>query len=922
MQNSTDIGTPEQSPLSTIQRALKLLQALAQVFEIRVLGIPQNRGKPATAAGWFDNIEAACQALRKYVVQKAAGIYVTLNPVNPALLARTNNQFRDYCETTTGDKDIVRRVWLFLDFDPERADGISSSNDELAAALVIAARCRDWLRDQFNWPDPIEAMSGNGVHLVYRIDLPNDEAAKLLVQRILKGIAAVVKDWQTESEIQIKLDPVNFNASRIAKLWGSVARKGADTADRPHRQSDILRVPDQIEIIPVEKLEAVAALDLVTKPKGSNSAQPPPSPASNPDVVERARRYLAKLPPAVSGQAGHKQAFRTACVLMKDFALSLEDALPVFREWNQTCEPPWSDREILHKLEDAAKSPGPFGKLLQNAHPERRSATGKAKVEDKPTDPVAKPVEAEFLPFPIQCLPDPVRTFVVETANSMHCDPCFIILPLLAALAAAVGNSRRIRLKNTWTEPCILWTVIVGESGTMKSPALEAALAFIRHLQANAYVQFKKDLEQFDRDSLEHEAELESWKRSRKDGDGGPQPEKPVMPVCVRYHCSDTTVEALADILEGQPRGMLMTRDEFSGWLSSFDNYKSSKGGDVAQWLSMHRASELTVDRKTGRRLTYIPRAAVSMTGGIQPATMASALTGRYRPKKGEVQITSAREHFDNGLAARLLFAMPPRKAKSWTEQDVSLQIREIMQRLFNDLISLEMNTDENGTPCPVDLQFDPKAHKQWIRFYNEHAQEQVELTGDMAAAWSKLEGYAARFALLFHLIRYAANDPTLKDGNQIDERSLAAAIEVSRWFGEETSRIYATIGARSETDQQRERRELIRIIKSAGGRITSRELMRHCRRYRDRVNDADTALQTLVDAGLGVIQSRLTTRRGGRPTMEFVLTDLPAEAADTVVPDIDQGEVSSPSPDEADVPPKPSSSSDQDVDLDGLNLP
>ena len=838
--------------------------------------------------------------------------------MNPALLARTDNQIREYCAQTTSDKDIVRRVWLFLDFDPERADGISSSQDELDAALVVANCCRDWLRGRFHWPAPVEAMSGNGIHHVYRIDLPNDEAAKLLVQCVLQGIAAVVHETQTGKAIQIKLDPVVFNAARILKLWGTVARKGADTADRPHRQSDILSIPERIEIVTIEKLQQVAALAPAAKSTTPSADREPAANSSGPQLLDRVRKYVAKLPAAIAGQVGHNAAFRTACVLVKGFGLSIEDARPILQEWNQTCQPPWSDQELEHKLESASKQPGPVGKLLEdNRSPraDRRAANRQSNSEVEPTKQEVKPTEVEFIPFPLHCLPEPIRTFVIETADSMRCDPCFIILALIAATAAAVGNSRRIRLKNRWTEPCVFWLVVIAESGTMKSPGLDAALSFLRKLQSKAYADYEQATEQYERDLLKFEADLASYKKPSANRAGEP-PEPPPKPICLRFICEDSTVEALAAVLDEQPRGVVMIRDELSGWLNSFDAYKACKGSDVAHWLSMHRAGSMTVDRKSGKRITHIPHAGVSIAGGIQPTTMATALAGRYRPNKddAEVQLTQPREHFDNGLAARLLLAMPPRIPKSWTDKDVSPEICERMQTLFADLVSLEMGTDENGKPCPVDLQFTLKARKLWVKFYDEHALEQVQLNGDMAAAWSKLEGYAARFALLIHLVRYAANDPTLKHSDQIDEDSLVAAIEISRWFGDEASRIYSTIGARTETHEQRERRLLIRTIKSIGGGITPRELMRHCRRYRNSVADAEAALESLVRDNVGFWQNRATTGKGGRPTLEFVLCE-PDQ-----IPSGDQ-EVTSPSPPADESIPDPIENDDPDLDLKGLDL-
>jgi putative DNA primase/helicase len=62
-----------------------------------------------------------------------------------------------------------------------------------------------------------------------------------------------------------------------------------------------------------------------------------------------------KIPGAKSGENGHNATYHVACILVRDFRLQIEEALPIFQEWNATCEPPWSEKELRHKLEDAAK---------------------------------------------------------------------------------------------------------------------------------------------------------------------------------------------------------------------------------------------------------------------------------------------------------------------------------------------------------------------------------------------------------------------------------------------------------------------------------------------------------------------------------------------------------------------------------------
>jgi len=73
-------------------------------------------------------------------------------------------------------------------------------------------------------------------------------------------------------------------------------------------------------------------------------------------VIERARRYIAKCPPAISGQGGHDATFHVAACLVHGFALGEPDALALLTEWNRVCVPPWSERELRHKIESAGQA--------------------------------------------------------------------------------------------------------------------------------------------------------------------------------------------------------------------------------------------------------------------------------------------------------------------------------------------------------------------------------------------------------------------------------------------------------------------------------------------------------------------------------------------------------------------------------------
>src|SRR5262249_7854397 len=147
---------------------------------------------PFTVAGYFDSDHL--EDLTAVVLQwtrSAEGVYVTINPPVPALLARCANRVRKQPKVTTGDAEINRRTGLVLDLDPCRPAKISATDEEKAAALERADAVLEFLTAR-GWPEPIRTDSGNGYHLRYRIDLPADDGG--LVRRVLEALAARFDD--------------------------------------------------------------------------------------------------------------------------------------------------------------------------------------------------------------------------------------------------------------------------------------------------------------------------------------------------------------------------------------------------------------------------------------------------------------------------------------------------------------------------------------------------------------------------------------------------------------------------------------------------------------------------------------------------------------------------------------------------------
>jgi hypothetical protein len=329
----------------------------------------------------------------------------------------------------------------------------------------------------------------------------------------------------------------------------------------------------------------------------------------------------------------------------------------------------------------------------------------------------------------------------------------------------------------------------------LKSPAWEKPIDHLHRLQ-------RKFLKDHAAKTTIYQDEIAEYKAAKKRfRDGGPDPgEPPEKPLQRRLVCSDTTIEKLVEILEDNPRGLLMADDELNRWFGSFCRYKGKGGGtDMPHWLSMHRAGSIVYDRKSGdRRTINVLRAAVSITGGIQPEILGRVLTTEFQ---------------EAGLAARFLVAMPTRRPKRWSEVEIDPTVDSSYRLLIERLLDLNFDPSEDDkTPYPIPMA--ETAKKIWIDYYNSWADEQAAVHDPLAAAFSKLEAYTARLALLHHVVTHAARNES--DLRPIEKNSIEAGIALSSWFAGEARRLYDML---AESNEDREARQLFEFIQGRGAK-------------------------------------------------------------------------------------------------------
>jgi len=249
-----------------VQEIIKGIQALFPNDSVIELRVP---GKP-TIVGWFRDRQKLAAAIAD-MSGKYTSVYYTLNP--PAPLLYDDSLFKDKAlanVNATRDDQIISRDWLLIDCDPIRVDPaglplkdqkVSSTEGEKAEALSILGTVYKYL-ESLGWPAPTSADSGNGYHLLYSLGgMESTEELTAIVKAVLQNLAT---KFNTD---RVKIDTTVYNPSRITKAYGSLACKGPNTPDRPHRKSQLRKIAAVVPVI-IEQLKLLADIETAPKKQG------------------------------------------------------------------------------------------------------------------------------------------------------------------------------------------------------------------------------------------------------------------------------------------------------------------------------------------------------------------------------------------------------------------------------------------------------------------------------------------------------------------------------------------------------------------------------------------------------------------------------------------------------------------------------
>jgi hypothetical protein len=374
-------------------------------------------------------------------------------------------------------------------------------------------------------------------------------------------------------------------------------------------------------------------------------------------------------------------------------------------------------------------------------------------------------------PFTDDLLPPAGAQLVREMAEEASVPPDYVAGSLLSFISAALGNARWASPLPSWAEPPHLWVAAIGAPSTGKTPSMRAVVNSAASLEADEDPAFEEAVRIHARDASRAKAAHDAWQDDIRAAvkNMAPAPDMPrdamtpAPPVRPRLKVADSTVQELGAILAGNPKGLMLIRDELAGLLGSMDQF-GGNGSDRAFYLEAWNGGSYTVDRRKFNGVPIrVPHVSLSILGGIQPDKLREALAGA-----------------DDGLAARFIFMWPnpaPFRVLSKLSSQEEAASRARAARLTTAgrrLRGLRMALNEGGEPAPVMVGLDPTAF-EILNGIRRDSDALAKSTRGLAGGWhGKTPARALRLALVFEFLAWALADDATPEPTAISARSMA----------------------------------------------------------------------------------------------------------------------------------------------------
>jgi putative DNA primase/helicase len=464
-------------------------------------------------------------------------------------------------------------------------------------------------------------------------------------------------------------------------------------------------------------------------------------------------------------------------------------------------------------------------------------------------------------------LPDSCVGFVTSIGERMQVPADYVAVTILGLMAGIVGARAQIHPKQNdpWSVVPTLWAAMVGPPSTMKSPVLSAALAPLRVIEAELQKDYETNvllhsIEAGLAEIAEKDARKEAAKLVATDREQAVAMVQDAMfndpaPTLQRYVVNDATVEKLGEIMGENPNGLLLVRDELSGWLAKVSDEDFAT--DRAFYLECFNGTDPYVYDRIGRGTIRIDRCVLSILGGIQPSKLSALVDGALEGKA------------DDGLLQRFQLAVWPEVPRSWKWVDQKPD-QDAVDKYAATLRALHELPIPEGDEEPLTLRFTAEAQAQfrsWMTQLNKRARAD-DVHPVLASHLLKMPKTIASLALLFELI----------DGSReaVGRKATDRALLWADYLFSHAQRIYAVAADR--------RLDVARLIWRRRDKLpeifTQRDVQRKSWEGLMKGNAIREALDHLVDAGYLEAIPVKAGHKGGRPTIRYRWVALSKDSA------------------------------------------
>jgi hypothetical protein len=464
----------------------------------------------------------------------------------------------------------------------------------------------------------------------------------------------------------------------------------------------------------------------------------------------------------------------------------------------------------------------------------------------------------EVLPLTLEMLPDSIRDYIFDVAERQQSLPDFVAVTAIVGLAGLLGRKALICPKqyDDWSVTPNQWGAIIGRPSAMKTPSMKEALRPLYKLEDQANLQYNEDQKNFQEESILLELESGTAKDNAKKAfkAQGKEAAREALrtktlinpPIRQRLTVNDPTVEKLGELLNGNPNGLLLIRDELAGWLASL--YREDHQSDRAFYLECFDGNGRYIYDRIGRGTIEIENCTLSIIGGIQPSRIAPLIRNATH---GIV---------DDGLIQRFQLAIWPDDIGpwKWIDRAPNQQAKIKYDEVFEILHHLEFKTEDNK---PRQFRFTNEAQQlfiQWMINIQELTRNS-ETHPVLESHMLKMPQTIAGLALLFEIM----------DGGReaVDIEATQRALKWAEYLLSHAKRLYS-IATNNSLDAAK---IILKRKKQLPNTFSVRDIQRKGWSGLDSSEVVHEALTWLIDYGYCYIENIDYTDTNGRPKTVYL---------------------------------------------------